>query len=447
MRVGKVLRAVVRRARGLARRIVRPGARRAHLEQALAAATDALHATQDALQDAERRAAQTAERAERVQAELDSREHEFQHVDGLTRHAFIRHHAYLFLEDPIFTGRQPAVATGDEDHALVERIIAAYARSAGESYYGEASMWTDIHARVADIHQALLDRDVRAVADAFRDPAQNHVLYGFETFYSGSSVYEEHGRRVYVDATKDVLVRLAEALALIPLELPDGPWGEMWGTNIDTPVPEVVESIEKRLGVRVAIEPVQRGFTGLAADGGVITRGSLDGLHAAQRARSLVDGVGTPRIMEIGAGLGYSAYYARQLGLTDYTIVDLPFTSAVQAYFLGRVLGPDEIVLEGEVEDLSAPSPKIKLATPALMRDRDDCFQLVVNVNSLTEVGPALAVEYARHIMAIAPVFLSINHEANIFTVFHLFDDADVTIERSPHWLRNGYAEEIIRRR
>jgi len=43
---------------------------------------------------------------------------------------------------------------------------------------------------------------------------------------------------------------------------------------------------------------------------------------------------------------------------------------------------------------------------------------------------------------------LSINHEGNEYSVAELFDgNEDVTIERFPFWLRNGYVEEIIRAR
>ena len=52
--------------------------------------------------------------------------------------------------------------------------------------------------------------------------------------------------------------------------------------------------------------------------------------------------------MEIGAGMGRTAYYMCKFGLSDYTIVDLPMSNVAQAAFLSRVMGEDQISLAGE---------------------------------------------------------------------------------------------------
>lgn len=168
----------------------------------------------------------------------------------------------------------------------------------------------------------------------------------------------------------------------------------------------------------------------------------LHGAYYAHRAHQLVAHRTKPQVLEIGAGLGYSAHYAHQMGLRDYTIMDLPMTNVAQAYFLGRMLGPDRVVLEGESQ---TRADTIKIRTPPLLASPHS-FDLVINADSLTEVGATLAFEYVRRIFDMSEMLLSINHEANQYCVAQLFDGSDdVEIERFPFWLRNGYVEEIVR--
>jgi hypothetical protein len=58
----------------------------------------------------------------------------------------------------------------------------------------------------------------------------------------------------------------------------------------------------------------------------------------------------------------------------------------------------------------------------------------------------AVADEYMLSISKRAKKFLSINHEANDFTVKQIFDEIlpGVPFWRAPFHLRAGYAEEVI---
>jgi hypothetical protein len=71
------------------------------------------------------------------------------------------------------------------------------------------------------------------------------------------------------------------------------------------------------------------------------------------------------------------------------------------------------------------------------------CF----DADSLPELDRNTAERYLDEIAARASAFLSINHEANAFTVRDLLQKRDdvVSYERFPYWMRRGYAEEIIR--
>jgi hypothetical protein len=69
------------------------------------------------------------------------------------------------------------------------------------------------------------------------------------------------------------------------------------------------------------------------------------------------------KTLEIGPGLGRTAYYARALGITDYTTVGLPMDLVVQAAFLGWVFSEDELAFPNEV----AHPGQIRMLTPATL--------------------------------------------------------------------------------
>jgi len=70
-------------------------------------------------------------------------------------------------------------------------------------------------------------------------------------------------------------------------------------------------------------------------------------------------------------------------------------------------------------------------------------YDLILNVDSLTEMARETAQAYCDAICRRSSAFLSINHEGLPFTVADLmprgFD------QRSPYWMRPGYVEELSR--
>ena len=353
--------------------------------------------------------------------------------------SWMQHHPYSQLDLNVYPRSSPS--TSSVEDALVGRIIDAYHHSADRDHYGD-ELWREIGERHTDIHDALMRFDRDAVTQILRHPDTNFLFYGYEYTYAGAPLWEPGSARQLAERSKDVLVRLAEALSLLPVENPEAT--PLWGTNVHLPTEEIVGRIEQRLRVELTIEPVQSGFMGLAVGDRLLNDRMLQGAYYAHRVRQLLDSRTGQRILEIGAGLGYSAYYAHQMGLRDYTIVDLPMTNVAQAYFLGRMLGPDRVLLEGEREP-DAASNMIKIRTPSLLDDTH-AFDLVLNADSLTEVGATLAFEYVKRIFDMSDLLLSINHEANQYCVAELFDGNDeFEIGRFPFWLRTGYVEEIVR--
>ncbi len=219
----------------------------------------------------------------------------------------------------------------------------------------------------------------------------------------------------------------------------DYPENYYLGRVPEVTVDQVLAQVEQKLGFELKFPNPWPSELGLASRRGVISYRAPQALYQAWRIAQLVRGTAGASVVEIGGGAGRTAYYARLFGITDYTIIDIPVSSLAQGYFLGRTLGPERIALEGE----SAKVDQVKLLAPSTFLGSSNRYTLVVNVDSLTEIGRAAAEQYREAIIRQAPTFLSINHEANEFTVDQLIGAHRAY--RMPYWMRRGYVEELYR--
>ena len=70
---------------------------------------------------------------------------------------------------------------------------------------------------------------------------------------------------------------------------------------------------------------------------------------------------------------------------------------------------------------------------------------LHLNVDSMTEMAEPTARAYVDQIQARADMFLSINHEANGFTVREVAKElGQIAVSREAYWMRHGYVEEMF---
>jgi hypothetical protein len=141
--------------------------------------------------------------------------------------------------------------------------------------------------------------------------------------------------------------------------------------------------------------------------------------------------------------MGRTAYYARRLGVTDYTMIDLPLANVAQAAFLGRVLGSDAIWLPGD--PVAQGAGRIRICPPSWLASSDEEFGVALNADSLTEMDIEHAMGYIRHMSRHAALFLSINQESYPLRVRDLLAKCriEARASRYPYWLRKGYVEEI----
>jgi hypothetical protein len=147
-------------------------------------------------------------------------------------------------------------------------------------------------------------------------------------------------------------------------------------------------------------------------------------------------------VIEVGPGVGHTAYYAYLSGATDYTTIDLPLGMVAQACFLGAALGQEKIWLDGE--DVAQAEGRIKLFCSHRKLQRT--FDVALNADSITEMSLSTALDYASWLNRHVRGFISINHEMNLFTMAEVAKiKFAVSHSTRAAWpLRKGYFEEVF---
>lgn len=339
----------------------------------------------------------------------------------------------------------PGCTTGviENDSALVLRLINAYQKSDNEMHRGD-SMWQYIfnNSHMA-IHQVFKNGQLNAATDILRYPAKTDLFYGIDNL-SSSFMYVYQNPDVPINVARenlDKLMRFAEGIGALPLDNPE----ENFGPAISYDAETVVKLIEQTINLDLSFPNPYPYEYGVLTSKGVISYRVPQALYQAWKIKQLVKNVKNPRVLEIGAGLGRTAYYAKLFGIQDYTIIDLPMTALCSGYFLGRSLGDEFVVLYGE--NLEDSENKVKILTPNDFLNGTKNYDLIINVDSMTEMDPTMAKAYFEKIRASTKTFLSINHEINLFTVADLIRECNSVLEtsRHPYWLRQGYVEELVR--
>jgi hypothetical protein len=322
------------------------------------------------------------------------------------------------------------------DERLIDRLIQSYSLRR-ENPSGQ---WSDIFLdRHADISEAFAGKDRPRIEQILRNPAGSDIFFGFDSTakslrLGGQRIEDRRSPGLALDA----LAALAEALGTRNMELPENYY--IWRVS-RLHADELLDQIDRAVGFRIPVPNPFPAEYGLISGRGIVSYRVPQALYQAWRISKLVEGVPNPKILEIGGGLGRTAFYARQFGIRNYTIIDIPVSSLAQGYFLGRTLGDEAVSLFGE----NAAENKIKIMPPGFFIDGTERYDLVVNVDSLTEIGRAAADQYWSAIRSRAGKFLSINHEANEFTVAQLIREAKpIRTSRMPCWMRRGFVEEVV---
>jgi len=320
--------------------------------------------------------------------------------------------------------------------AMAKRLSDAY-KFAADSFQGHnGSFWAENDERNKEFITALRSGDIDAISAMAKDPGAHSLFWGVDSLAKGYRPKPGSTRRKLAPAISllgDSLLRLGEATGVEPLWYPESDLERRARINVDA----MLDKIARTTGEFDFPNPFPDEF-GIRTSRGIASYRCFQAIYQAWRVAEVTRAIGDQRVVEIGPGIGRTAYYAAKFGVTDYTTVDLPLGNISQAIFLSRAVGEDGITLPGE------PARKgcIRIETPTWFATTDEKFDVALNVDSLTEMSQTNAGAYADKIKSAARTFISINHEVNKFKVAELPTLSNVPNERFPYWMRKGYAEE-----
>ncbi len=323
--------------------------------------------------------------------------------------------------------------------SLISRIKNSYRLALSRSPTPEDSaIWSMIGAKQTEIHQALMSDDDRLLMDLLSDPQSTNLYYGVDNL--AKDVMEIIGAswKDGYDSLKSEIDNLLTALGEVDLFNRHGGTRYAYDTKPEIKsVEEAVEIIDGIFRGEFSFPNPFAGEFGIATSKGLISYRAIQAVYQS----ILVRRYAAESCLEIGGGMGRTAYFGHLLGL-KYTIIDLPMTILGQALFLASVLGDDAIWLLG---DTTPKNGRIVLLPPFELRSVGH-VDVVLNVDSLTEMGEKTATEYLAWISANCETFISINHEANLFKTIKLCQSLYPSSLRSrcPYWLRAGYVEEVF---
>ncbi len=342
-----------------------------------------------------------------------------------------------------------------DDRALVTRVMAAY-RSAMQQFSSSGGGWDDWHFNLKKpIHDVLIGNDVEAATRVLRDPSSSTFFFGFDAVASSPAGEPEPHQLVITRLNRsakwddlyaiwlcDALVSLAEAVGARRVGYPEIDMDAAFaGEALPIDVDRILDAIDSELGVQLSFPNPFPNELGLSSRRGVIGFRALQAVYQAWRIAQLANNSKDFRVLEIGAGLGRTADFAHQLGINHYSIVDIPLTSAAQGYFLGRVHGPADVTLGGEISNT-----KFRILPSVEFSRHTEKYDLIVNIDSWTEMPRSVSEMYWNFCRQATQTVLSINHEYNPNTVRDLYQgQTDVHATRHPYPMRRGYIEEIIR--
>ena len=319
-----------------------------------------------------------------------------------------------------------------EDTRLVNRIITSYNREIYKDNTDIDSWWTNgwVWKEKEDIHRLLRSKKFTEIREMLRNPAENNLFVGFDSLTKNENYLTPNS------LVSDGFIRLLSLVGVIRM-----PNSEAKQKPVAVDVDNVLDRLSEKMEMEVVFPNPYPGEVGIKTSRGIISYRTLQALYQTYRIKEILGkNAKDARVLEIGAGLGRTAYYVHQMGIKNYTIIDLPMTNVAQAYFLGRTLGEETISLAGETNEKEVRI----LSADMLNKLQDEKFDLILNVDSYTEMDEESQKNYWEFIQGHTKVFLSVNHEINPHTVNEYYTNTNYRVRRSAYPMRRGYIEEEV---
>jgi hypothetical protein len=328
------------------------------------------------------------------------------------------------------------------DRSLFSRIKNAYRIAVRHYEQPSDTFWGNLNEKRHEIHAALMTDDDDATIEMLSRPDRNELFHGIDTLSKilVDGLQQTSSTRTRVEETiVNHLRTAAETIGAIDVYNP-----ETGKPRPDFDAEKVLSAIDAVLGCKVQCPANFTNEFGLVTRRGLVTYKLPISVYHAHRLKQISRLVGGEKVLEIGPGMGRVAFYARSIGLTDYTTVDLPLGVVGQAIFLSAALGPNAIWMAGDDPNLQAG--RIRLLPPHLFNGLDEHFDIVLNVDSITEMPTDQAIAYFDFAKKRSKAFISTNQE---FHGLHAKDlpllaGLEMPAIRSLSTIRPGYVDELF---
>lgn len=345
------------------------------------------------------------------------------------------------------------------DLLLTERLLIAYKKAIAdgrkEKNFDAKDMWTFLKKGPhSEFFSLLQNENVRPLAFYLCNMSRMGITHGVTQGkleldrIRTNAVYRKWFNLFILDS----LIRLAEAIGVLTVENPEqGIFGSAIFTNVD----EVIEKIEDCLKIKIIPPNVEGGLYKLLTSKGGVHFRDISAIYTSWRCKDLLKGMSDPSLCEIGAGIGKVAYYSWLLGIKDYTIIDLPHINILQGFYLSKSLPSAKITLYGE--KVGKGQSISVLPDWTFMKMNSKQFSMTLNQDSLPEISRKAALAYLNQIKKNTKnLFLSINQESkntmmigalrqNVVSELVFDAKSYERIYRFPHWMREGYVEELYK--
>jgi hypothetical protein len=290
----------------------------------------------------------------------------------------------------------------------------------------------------------LLAMDNKSFYNELANPHKNNLHYGFGDI-SHNAINNHRVADFYIDKTVyDTVFRICCSLDIEPY-----PETYHFHNFNYKKLDEMLENIFKKLGKKSNFPNIFIGEFGLKSKFGIVSFAPIQQMYHAIKVLEFTKTLNKEaRVMEIGAGLGLSAYHARNFGIKDYTILDLSLGSLSQSFFFSSTIGEDNIIIGDEVLNYKDTDEdfknKLKLIPSTSSELVPDNIDLVINCDSITEMSKEDAISYVNLAAKKSRYFLSLNHDNNKFKISDIFSNTPFErVYRVPTWYRSGYIEEL----
>lgn len=294
-----------------------------------------------------------------------------------------------------------------------------------------------------------LDKDKKNFNILINSAGKTNLVTGFANFSTNQILSKSKKiRKIEAVQLLDKLISLAEYLRLIKVYNPEQGGWEISNLNYKNLIEEIFNYNNKK------ITPFRSPnyIYGINSNNNFYCLKDLKNFYTSIRINEILNNnKNIKTISEIGAGLGYSAYYSSCLNNFSYNIYDLPSILILQAYFLMLSVGEDKIHLDGEEK---------KENTQICLYPYWDIFSqklsdntLWINQDSLPEIDIDLAKKYVKTMSKLNNSYLlSINQESRGFNTKGriqypvneiIINENWKLLYRSRDFLRLGYIEEF----